>query len=143
MVGQKIYNSTFSINNSGVQNQIQELFDNRWVSPSQPGNGLYGRSIRGGRNNNSIFSDAYLFDGSFLRIRNVTLSYSLPSSLINRLGVGSARLYATGTNLFTFTSYNGYDPEVSGSGDDLRAAGLDFGTYPQARTITFGINLGF
>lgn len=143
MVGQKIYNSTFSINNSGVQNQIQEVFDNRWVSTSQPGNGLYGRSIRGGRNNNPIFSDAYLFDGSFLRIRNVTLSYNLPSSLINRLGVGSARLYATGTNLFTFTSYNGYDPEVSGSGDDLRAAGLDFGTYPQARTITFGINLGF
>lgn len=143
MVGQKIYNSTFSINNSGVQNQLQEVFDNRWVSPSQPGNGRYGRSIRGGRNNNPIFSDAYLFDGSFLRIRNVTLAYTLPSSVIGRLGIGSARLYATGTNLFTFTSYNGYDPEVSGSGDDLRAAGLDFGTYPQARTITFGINLGF
>ncbi|RIV27175.1 TonB-dependent receptor [Fibrisoma montanum] len=143
MVGQKIYNATFSVNNSGVQNQIQEVFDNRWVSPSQPGNGMYGRSIRGGRNNNPLFSDAYLFDGSFLRIRNVTLAYNIPSSLINRLGVGSARVYATGTNLFTFTSYNGYDPEVSASNDDLRAAGLDFGTYPQARTITFGINLGF
>jgi len=144
MVGQKIYNSTFSVNNSGVQNQLQEVYDNRWVSAQQPGNGRFGRSIRGGRNNNpGVFSDAFLWDGSFLRIRNVTLAYSLPASLLNRVGVSSARIYATGTNLFTFTSYNGYDPEVSASGDDLRAAGLDFGTYPQARTITFGVNLGF
>jgi len=143
MVGQKIYNATFSVNNSGVQNQIQEVFDNRYVSPEQPGKGQFGRSIRGSRNNNTVFSSAYLFDGSFLRIRNVSLGYNLPSGLVNRVGVGSVRLYATATNLFTFTKYNGFDPEVSGSGDDQRAAGLDFGTYPQARTLTFGVNLGF
>ncbi|WP_077923127.1 TonB-dependent receptor [Spirosoma sp. 209] len=143
MVGQKIFNSTFSINTSGVQNQIQEAFDNRYVSPTQPGNGVYGRAIRGSRNNNTVFSSAYLFDGSFLRIRNVSLGYNIPTSVVNRLRLGSARVYATATNLFTFTNYNGFDPEVSGSGDDVRAAGLDFGTYPQARTITFGINLGF
>lgn len=143
MAGQKIFNATFSVNNSGVQNQLQDVFDNRFVSATQPGNGQYARSIRGSRNNNNAFSDAYLFDGSFWRIRNVSLGYSLPPALLDRLHVGSVRIYATATNLFTLTKYNGFDPEVSGSGDDLRAAGLDFGTYPQARTLTFGVNLGF
>jgi TonB-linked SusC/RagA family outer membrane protein len=143
MVGQEIFNQTFSINNSGVQNQLQEVATGRFVSPEQPGNGRYGRAIRGGRNNNVIFSDAFLFDGSFVRIRNVTLAYNLPTTLMNRWKMNSVRLYSTITNLFTFTKYNGFDPEVSGSGDDLRAAGLDFGTYPQARTFIFGVNLSF
>lgn len=143
MVGQDIFNSTFSINNAGVQNQLKDVFYNRYVSPTQPGNGQYAKSVRGSRNNNNVFSTAYLFDGSFWRIRNVSLSYTLPSAMVNRLRMGSVRLYATATNLLTLTQYPGFDPEVSNSGDDLRAAGLDFGTYPQARTYTLGVNLSF
>ncbi|WP_128546987.1 SusC/RagA family TonB-linked outer membrane protein [Larkinella soli] len=143
MVGQEIFDATFMINNAGVQNQLREVYENRYVSPAQPGNGVYGRSIRGSRNNNNVFSTSYLFDGSFWRIRNVSLSYTLPGSLTNRLKMNGIRVYATATNLFTITKYHGYDPEVSNSGDDLRAAGLDFGTYPQARTYTFGLNLTF
>jgi TonB-linked SusC/RagA family outer membrane protein len=143
MVGQQIYNSTFGINNSGVQNNLKEVYEGRYVSPSQPGNGVYARTIRGSRNNNNVFSSSYLFSGSFLRIRNISMGYNLPSKLLSPLNLGGVRLYATVTNAFTFTKYNGYDPEVSNSGDDLRAAGLDFGTYPQSRTYTFGVNLSF
>ena len=142
-VGQQVYNNSFYLNNSGVQNNLKYVYDNRWVSPDQPGNGLFGRAIRGGKNDNTQYSSVYLFDASFWRIRNVTLAYSLPTALINRLGIGSARVYATATNLYTFTSYMGYDPETNISGDSFTSFGLDFGAYPQARTVTFGINLSF
>ncbi len=142
-VGQQIYNNSFYLNNSGVQNNAQYVYDNRWVSPTQPGNGLFGRAIRGGKNNNSQYSSEYLFDASFWRIRNVTLAYTLPTTLVNRLKIGSARVYATATNLYTITKYLGYDPETNVSGDSVTSFGLDFGAYPQARTLTFGVNLSF
>jgi hypothetical protein len=142
-VGQQVYNNSFYLNNSGVQNNAQYVYDNRWISPDQPGNGLFGRAIRGGKNDNTQFSSVYLFDASFWRIRNVTFAYSLPNALVNRLGIGSARVYATATNLYTITSYPGYDPETNISGDSVTSFGLDFGAYPQARTITFGVNLSF
>jgi hypothetical protein len=142
-VGQKVYNNSFYLNNSGVQNNAKYVYDNRWVSPEQPGNGLFGRAIRGGKNDNTQYSSVYLFDASFLRIRNVTLAYTLPTTLVNRLKIGSVRLYAAATNLYTFTKYFGYDPETNISGDSFTSFGLDFGAYPQARTITFGLNLSF
>lgn len=143
MVGHQIYDATFMINNSGVQNNTKYVYDNRFVSPEQPGDGRYGRAIRGGRNSNTIYSSQYLFDGSYLRIRTVTLAYSLPTTLTQKLRVGGVRFYATGTNLFTLTNYNGYDPEVSNSGDGLLASRVDFGSYPVARSYTFGVNLTF
>ena len=142
-VGQQVYNNSFYLNNSGVQNNAQYIYDNRYISPDKPGDGLFGRAIRGGKNDNTQYSSVYLFDASFLRIRNVTLAYSLPNALMNRLGIGSARVYATATNLYTFTKYLGYDPETNISGDNLTSFGLDFGAYPQARTISFGVNLSF
>ncbi|MDB5239990.1 MAG: TonB-dependent receptor plug [Spirosoma sp.] len=143
MVGFDIYNGTFMINNAGVQNNTKYVYDNRWISPEQPGDGRFGRTIRGGRNNNTVYSSQYLFDGSYLRIRTVTLSYMLPSALIQRIGLQNVRIYATGANLFTFTGYQGYDPEVSTSGDNLLASRSDFGTYPISRSYTVGINLSF
>lgn len=143
MVGYQIHDGTFMINNSGVQNNTKYVYDNRWISPEQPGDGRFGRSIRGGRNNNATYSSQYLFEGSYLRIRTVTLAYSLPSVLTQRLGVQNVRVYATGANLFTFTGYRGYDPEVSVSSDNLLASRSDFGNYPIARSYTFGINLSF
>ena len=143
MVGFDIYNGTFMLNNSGVQNNTKYVYDNRWISPEQPGDGRFGRTIRGGRNNNAVYSSQYLFEGSYLRIRTVTLAYSLPSSLTQRLGIQNVRVYATGANLFTFTGYRGYDPEVSVSSDNLLASRSDFGNYPIARSYTVGINLSF
>ena len=143
MVGFDIYNGTFMINNAGVQNNTKYVYDNRWISPEQPGDGRFGRTIRGGKNNNTVYSSQYLFDGSYLRIRTVTLAYTVPSALSQRIGIQNARVYVTGANLYTFTGYQGYDPEVSTSGDNLLAQRSDFGTYPVARSYTFGINLSF
>ncbi|MCF0069693.1 TonB-dependent receptor [Dyadobacter sp. CY261] len=143
MVGYQIYDGTFMINNAGVQNNTKYVYDNRWISPEQPGDGRFGRTIRGGKNTNTVYSSQYLFNGSYLRIRTVTLAYMLPQSLTQRVGLQNVRIYATGTNLFTFTGYRGYDPEVSVSNDNLLASRSDFGNYPIARSFTLGINLSF
>ena len=95
-------------------------------------------------NNGAQPSSRFIQDGSFVRLRNVTLSYSLPKSLLNKAKINSVRLFLTGQNLLTFTKYTGWDPEVNA--DDIVtniAQGYDFYTAPQAKTITGGINIGF
>jgi hypothetical protein len=85
----------------------------------------------------------YVEDGSYVRLKNVTLGYSVPSSLINRIGVTKIRAYVSGTNLITFTKYTGYDPEVSAYNRNDAMIGVDLSNYPTARTITFGIDVTF
>ncbi len=87
------------------------------------------------------FSDLYLQDGDYLRIANVTLGYDF-AKLINCKYISQARLYVQAQNLFTFTKYNGMDPEV-GFGQDSWMSGLDTGSYPHARTFLVGVNLKF
>ena len=98
-------------------------------------------------------SDRYVESGAYTRVRNVTLGYRLPSPMLLKLtnnAVSSVRLYVTGQNLFTFTKYSGYDPEVSsidpnnnGGSNFLFNRGIDQGSYPQARTFIFGLQVGF
>jgi TonB-linked SusC/RagA family outer membrane protein len=83
-------------------------------------------------------SDFYLEDGDYLRFKTIQLGYTLPSDAINRSGLQKARVYVTGENLFTFTKYSGYDPEIGGG-----VMGIDRGFYPQARTLMLGVNLQF
>ncbi len=85
----------------------------------------------------------YVEDGSYVRLKNVTLGYSLPSSLINRIGLTKIRAYVSGTNLITLTKYTGYDPEVSAYNSNDAQIGVDLSNYPTARTITFGIDVTF
>ena len=93
------------------------------------------------------FSTQYLEDGDFLRLKNVRLAYQLPSVIFERWGLTNVTIYAQGRNLLTWTNYLGFDPEVStntSSQGNLNAQqGEDFGTLGQARTYTFGINIGF
>lgn len=84
--------------------------------------------------------DRFVEDGSYLRISTITLGYSLPKKLINRINISSLRLYCTLNNMFTFTNYSGYDPEVSKNGSIL-TPGIDDSTYPRSKGIVFGINL--
>jgi TonB-linked SusC/RagA family outer membrane protein len=91
-------------------------------------------------NQNSRVSDRYVEDGSFVKIKDVQLGYTLPSSLIKRMGVSKIRLYAQVKNAFTFTKYSGFDPEISGGIFDT---GIDRGSYPQARTWSFGVDVKF
>ncbi len=94
---------------------------------------------------NGIVSSQGIEDGSFLRLNTVTLGYSLPESVVNRIGFKSARIYATVYNAWLLTGYTGLDPEVSTNLSQGNAAypttGLDWGAYPRARSFTFGLNL--
>lgn len=81
-------------------------------------------------------------DGSFLKLSNITLGYSFPKKMISKAGLSSLRLYATGSNLLTWTKYTGFDPEVSTMGNGL-TPGVDFGGYPRSRSYVFGINVSF
>ncbi|MGK4569382.1 TonB-dependent receptor domain-containing protein [Flavobacterium sp. 3HN19-14] len=83
----------------------------------------------------------YIEDGDYFRIKMVQLGYSLPKSIISKAGLERVRLYVTGENLFTFTKYTGYDPEIGNSGTDTQ--GIDRGYYPQAKSYMFGVNLQF
>ena len=90
-------------------------------------------------------STAQLADASFVRLKNVTLSYNLPQSLLERTIINNIRFYATGTNLLTFKSddLEGYDPEGSNRADGAGTLGQDFFTVPQASTFTLGMNVSF
>lgn len=83
-------------------------------------------------------SDWYIENGSYLRIKNITLGYTLPANLTNQAHIGAVRLYVTATNLFTFTKYTGYDPEVG-----MDELGIDKGRYPQAKNVLIGLNVNF
>lgn len=99
--------------------------------------------------NNSRISTRFVEDGSYMRVKALTLSYNVPQALLSKVKLGNARIYATGENLFTFTNYKGFDPEVSAYGGDTdnkvknTTLGVDFGTYPQTRNLIVGLNLSF
>lgn len=90
---------------------------------------------------NFLPSDRFIQDGSYLRLRSINLGYSLPSTLMNKINMTRARVYVKANNLFTWTSYSGYTPEI-GSGDVL-SNGIDTGIYPIPRVISIGINTTF
>ncbi len=82
-------------------------------------------------------------DGSFLRINNVTLGYTLPKIVASKLLMQNFRIYATVNNLRTFTKYTGYDPEVTARNSDPLTSGVDFAAYPRSRAYVLGVNATF
>ncbi len=92
-----------------------------------------------GATNNTLFSDFYVEDGSFIRLQNVQLGYSFPSELLERWGLQKLRVYVSANNLFTLTEYSGYDPTAS-TGEPI-GGGIDYGFYPTPRTYLLGMNL--
>jgi len=91
---------------------------------------------------NTEFSDFFVEDGSFVRLRNVQVGFTFPESLTQKAKISSLRIYVAGNNLVTLTNYQGFDPDIGAAGGTL-SAGIDYGFYPQARTIMGGINLKF
>ena len=116
---------------------------NRWQSESAPGNGAVNRANRKAKGNNGRTSSRQVEDGSYVRLQNVTLGYSLSSMLLKRLTISSARIFLTAQNLHTWTSYTGYNPEVNLYAGDALTPGIDYGTYPLNKTISVGLNLTF
>ena len=93
-------------------------------------------------NRNGVFSDYFVEDGSYLRIRNVQIGYVLPKVISEKLGSDYVRFYLSANNLFTITNYMGYDPDI-GAAQGALSNGIDYGFYPQARTIMGGVNIKF
>ncbi len=91
---------------------------------------------------NLVISSRVVEDGSFLRLKSVTLGYNIPQTFLSKYGISNARVYVAAQNLWTWTSYSGYDPEVS-IRDSALTPGLDYSSYPRALNVSFGINLGF
>lgn len=110
---------------------------NRWT-----GEGTSNRIPRfvQGDNVNWQSSDLYVYNGSYLRLKNIQLGYTLPAALTQKVFISSLRFYVAAENLFTFTKYHGFDPEISSGGTSL---GIDYGVYPQARVWTIGASLSF
>jgi hypothetical protein len=96
-------------------------------------------------NTEEIPLDWYIEDASFLRVADVTLSYSLNKKLISKMKISNLKFFLTGTNLFVFTNYTGYDPEVNSSRGQASylMPGLDNQSYPKSRIISAGVNLTF
>ncbi|TCD19366.1 TonB-dependent receptor [Pedobacter psychrodurus] len=140
--GNDIYNAA-----GGFQSANGDYFDNQtidqmnyWTTSNritsipQP---------RFGASNGTRPSSRYIQDGSYLRVKSVIFGYNVPKSFITKYKLQNLRVYASAQNLFTITGYNGYDPEVNTTFAGSVQLGHDFYTPPQARTITFGVNVGF
>ena len=88
-------------------------------------------------------SSYFVEDGSYLRVKDITLSYSFKGNILDRAGISRLQPYVTASNLLTFTKYSGMDPEVNQWGNSGGVQGIDWGTYPHSRTFVFGVNLEF
>lgn len=139
--GNDIYNATkwWSQNTGETHNYGREVLDS-W---SGPGTSNTMPRLTMGSTQNNIASSRYVEKGDYLRLKNLQIGYSLPANAVKKLHIRSLRFYASAQNLFTFTGYTGFDPEVGTSrAGNRNSYGFDEITYPQARTFTFGINLG-
>lgn len=136
-LGQEIYDATRRYDMNGTNYRSDWL--NRWTGEGT--SDKYPRVTFVDKNlNMKTVSDFFIYDGSFVRLRNITLGYTLPSAVTNFLTVDRLRIYVSSENLLTFTSYPGFDPEIGGG---VFNNGIDHGIYPQPRTFMAGIQITF
>lgn len=126
-----------------ANNKTRELnqfatYADRWT-PDNPDSDIPAAT---NSSSNRVISSRVVEDGSFLRLKTLTLGYTFPKPMISRAGLSNLRLYLAAQNLWTWTSYSGYDPEVSVRNSAL-TPGLDFSSYPRSFTLSFGVNVGF
>ena len=126
----------------GGDNQLA-VVNNRWQNPGDITAIPDATSDPVRAASNKRVSSRFLEDGSYLRLKNITIGYRLNKDFLERKKISNFRIYVSSQNLFTFTKYTGLDPEVNYRGNDNAVIGTDFFTYPQARTYTIGCNLTF
>jgi TonB-linked SusC/RagA family outer membrane protein len=146
--GNDVYNQTGAVleQMSGYNNQSTDIL-NRWQQPGDitdipraTFNDVTGRYVAGA--NNTEISDRFLEDGSFLRVKDITLGYRLPLNTVEKLGLQKLRFYVSVRNAFTFTDYSGFDPESQNTAA-ATSIGVDYLTQPVPRTIISGLDIQF
>ncbi|WP_109098646.1 TonB-dependent receptor [Aquimarina sp. AU58] len=126
---------------NGLDNQDVYIYENRWQNPGDITDVPQARLFL---NNGHSNSTRYLQDADFIRLRNITLGYSLPQSALDKLGMNKIRLYVSGLNLLTFTDFRGYDPESTNDDANTNTnVGSTFYSAPPAKVYTLGVNLTF
>jgi len=147
--GNKIYNyeedqlETFQNQGFvGIQNISEQYYQNAWT-PQNHSNTYAAITTNDNVSLNSVASSAYVQNGSFLKLKNFTVGYTLPQALLKKLALTKIRLYVSSQNLFTITSYKGLDPEVGAQGGNATQNGIDNGIYPSSRFYTVGVNATF
>lgn len=125
-------------NLNGNNNQSADVL-NRWT-PTNPSNEIPRANAAGGQR---ILSSFHIEDGSYLRLKNISLGYNLPAGVLKTLSLANVKIYVSAQNLLTFTRYKGYDPEVSRFGSSSIDQGMDYGGYPTAKTVLVGLNVKF
>jgi hypothetical protein len=139
--GNKLVYGMMSTNKDTWTNRPQFLYGDRWTSSNTSASlpsAVY--QINDPRFYNS---DAFVFNASFFKIKQIQLGYTMPKSLLTPLHIESVRAYVSLDNFFTFTDYPGSDPEVNASGNTSSALAIDFGGYPMSKSVSFGLNVSF
>ncbi|WP_400261515.1 SusC/RagA family TonB-linked outer membrane protein [Sphingobacterium sp. SG20118] len=130
-------------NMEGSGNNYASVAD-RWKSASNPGKGEVYRASRGGTQSNSTrLSTFYLQDGSYLRMTNILIGYSLKQAILDRLKVSGVRIYGSVDNPFTISKYKGYNPESDYNDGANLTPGVDYGQYPLVRSFNLGLKITF
>ena len=123
----------------------ERFYENHWT-PENPNNEVP-RAAWGGATNNNRPSTRFIEDGSYVRLKNIQIGYTIPNSASKKVRAEQIRIYASAQNLLTYTKFSGLDPEMQTSensaGEGDRAVGIDWGTYPSSRTYLIGLNLTF
>ena len=132
VAGNEIYNA-LRLRTEGTGNTatLSPAMRDVWTT-SNPGGSIPNPN---GSAKNQYDSDRFIENGAYLRLKNVQIGYTIPAKITEKAGISRCRFYLQGSNLLTFTGYTGYDPEVGG--------GVDYGNYPQARTVMLGVNINF
>lgn len=141
--GSKIFNWTKKYTESLSNPFLNQSADvlNRYTE-SNP-NASIPRFVNQWHSNNTKNSDRYIEDGSYLRIQNIAIGYNLPERWMKSVKASSARIYLSAQNLYTFTKYSGYDPEIGSFNKSVLSQNVDNGHYPNPRTFTIGANIQF
>ncbi len=140
--GNQIFNNNtvFAEGMNSVFNQTARVYD-RWRQEGDQTD--IPRAVWGDPNNNRRVSERFVEDGSYLRLKSATVAYNFPSDVISTIGLSKLRIYVAGQNLLTWTDYSWFDPEVNTFDGSNVSLATDFLTYPQARSIVFGLNVSF
>ncbi|WP_422080900.1 SusC/RagA family TonB-linked outer membrane protein [Ulvibacterium sp.] len=146
--GNDIFNATGWMLEGFLDSNLSTGFLNRWNGPGT--SNTVPRATFAGFSNNNLASSRFVEDGSYLRLKNIQLGYTLPESVLDKTFISFARIYIAGQNLLTFTNYNGLDPELGIDDTQTQTGnrttldiGIDRGRFPSARTISLGIDVNF